>query len=111
MSNYTVTSGMQTTEPQHTTPFVRLPHWILDSGASGGAAKLYCIIAMFAHDDNRTHRITRVTLAEVMRTSTRTVSTYLKELVELGAVTVIPQFDGPKRSGSVYVLNEDGEEL
>ena len=109
MSNATASCGADKPVAQDVPRFVNLPHWVLDSGISGSAVKLYCVIAMFGETDGRTKCITRSVLADTVNTSTRTVSAHLKELVDVGAVTVEPQFDGPARIGSVYVLTSGGE--
>lgn len=109
MSNDSTSSVPTIVKPLEMTPYVNLPHWVLDSGVSGAAVKLYCVIGALSTENGRTPNITRDTLAVVMRTSTRTISTHLKELVDLGAVTVIPQYEGSSRSGTVYVLAGVGE--
>lgn len=109
MDNDTVSCADPTPDEQLIPAHVKIPLWVAGSGISGAAVKLYCAIATLAHTNGRTPHVTRDVLAFIVMTSTRTVSAHLRELVQIGAVEVIPQYDGSSRSGSVYVLLEKGK--
>ena len=68
--------------------FSIVPHWVIFSGISDGALRLYAVLQTYA--DNKTGRAfpARSTLAKDTHKSVRSVDGYLKELVELGALTI-----------------------
>jgi len=64
-----------------------IPEWILDSGISDKAIRLYCVLARYA--DNETHRAfpSRETLAKRMGCHAKSVDRAASELLKIGAVT------------------------
>lgn len=100
MSNDTVASGLRTTETQHT----RIHERMLSPDVSGEAFKLYCLLTTYSDGSGYVESIARSVLAERMGRSTRTVTTYLRELEALRAVEVVPQYDGRERMGNAYRL-------
>jgi hypothetical protein len=67
--------------------FSMIPEWILDSGISDKAIRLYCVLARYA--DNETHRAfpSRETLAKRMGCHAKSVDRAASELIKIGAVT------------------------
>ena len=67
--------------------FSMIPEWILDSGISDKAIRLYCVLARYA--DNETHRAfpSRETLAKRMGCHAKSVDRAASELLKIGAVT------------------------
>ena len=67
--------------------FSIIPEWILDSGISDKAIRLYCVLARYA--DNETHRAypSRDTLAQRMECSKASVDRAAQELIDVGAMT------------------------
>jgi hypothetical protein len=67
--------------------FSMIPEWIIDSGVSDKAIRLYCVLARYA--DNETHRAfpSRETLAKRMGCHAKSVDRAASELLKIGAVT------------------------
>jgi hypothetical protein len=67
--------------------FSMIPEWILDSGISDKAIRLYCVLARYA--DNETHQAfpSRETLAKRMGCHAKSVDRAASELLKIGAVT------------------------
>lgn len=68
--------------------FVIIPQWILFSGISDGALRLYAVLMKYAANDDKTAFPARSTLARGIRKSRDSVDRYVKELEDLGALTV-----------------------
>jgi hypothetical protein len=66
---------------------VYIPEWVTDSPISDGAHHLYIVLCTYADNDTRRAYASVQQLAERMRRTERTVSLYIAELVELGAIT------------------------
>ena len=68
--------------------FSVVPHWVIFSGISDGALRLYSVLQAYA--DSRTGRAfpSRTTLANDMHKSVRSIDGYLKELTAVGAMKV-----------------------
>jgi hypothetical protein len=66
---------------------VYIPEWVTDSPISDGAHHLYIILCTYADNETRRAYASLHQLAKRMRRSERTVSRYIAELVELGAIT------------------------
>ena len=67
--------------------FAIIPEWVLDADVSAQAVRLYGILRRYADADNRAWP-SRLTLANRMRVSTKTVDRSLKELLALGALAI-----------------------
>lgn len=84
------------------TPFAMVPKWILRSGKnlSHGAKALYSVIMTYA--DNGTFKAfpSRETMAKDMGSNVRSVSRFIKELEDFGAVHVERRRN--KRTGNFY---------
>ena len=68
--------------------FVQVPDWITNSGISDGAYRLYAVLGTYASRDRRTCYPARSTLAERTGKNVRSVTRYLQELEDLGAIRV-----------------------
>lgn len=81
--------------------FAMVPEWLIFSGVTGEAVRLYCVLARMAGKRGYGWEY-RKTLAERMECSERSVNRYLAELVEVGAVTVSARRD---RSSGAQLAN------
>lgn len=68
--------------------FVIIPQWVLFSGVSDGALRLYAVLMKYAANNDKTAFPARSTLAKDIRKSRDSVDRYVKELEDLGALTV-----------------------
>lgn len=68
--------------------FVQVPDWITNSGISDGAYRLYAVLGTYASRDRLTCHPARSTLAERTGKNIRSVTRYLRELEDLGAIRV-----------------------
>jgi hypothetical protein len=68
--------------------FSIVPHWLLFSGVSEGAIRLYAVLWSFADRDGRNACPNRATLAAAVGKSAATVKRWTKELVDAGAIVV-----------------------
>lgn len=84
------------------TPYAQIPRWVLRSGdqLSHGAVRLYGIIMTYADNNSRAAFPGREKLAGDLGIKARTVSTYIKELEEFGAMRVTRRRN--KRTGNFY---------
>jgi hypothetical protein len=73
-------------------PWSMVPEWVTDSEISDGAHRLYAILARIC-GDKRVGWPSRSTLAKRARCSPDTVDRRVKELIEIGALTVEARFD------------------
>lgn len=76
-------------------PFSIVPDWIIRAPISDRAQRLYALIGRYADRAGEAFP-SRKALAAVLRTSADSVDRATKELVEIGALEVLPRFD---RSG------------
>jgi DNA-binding MarR family transcriptional regulator len=76
--------------------FAIIPEWVLDSGITGTAIHLYCVLARYANDDGHCHP-SQKRIASRMGCSPNTVVRAMKELEGIEAVVITPQF-GPDGS-------------
>lgn len=87
-----------------TGPFAMVPEWLLFSGVSGNAVKLFAII--HRHEGPGGAHPSRRRLGELMGSSDDTVDRVLKELAEAGAVTIEARFDpAGDRTSNAYTLH------
>lgn len=84
------------------TPYAQIPRWVLRAGdqLSHGAVRLYGIIMTYADNNSRAAFPGREKLAGDLGIKARTVSTYIKELEEFGAMRVTRRRN--KRTGNFY---------
>lgn len=69
--------------------FVQIPDWVTSSSISDGAYRLYAVLGTFASRDKRTCYPSRSTLAERTGKTVRSVTRYLQELEDIGAIRII----------------------
>ena len=87
-----------------TGPFAMVPEWLLYSGVSGNAIKLFAII--HRHEGPGGAHPSRRRLGELMGASDDTIDRVLKELAEAGAVTIEARFDpAGDRTSNAYTLH------
>ncbi len=86
-----------------------VPEWVLDSGISDGALRLYAVLALEANERGEAWP-KRKSLADRLRCSTDTVDRRVKDLVEVGAIEVRPfvAHDGGRGSNTYVVHFERG---
>lgn len=88
--------------------FAQVPEWVLDSGVSGNAVKLYAILRRYADYRTLYAHPSRKTLAERMGFSRpASVDPLVRELVDIGAVEVIERWTehGDRDSNGYRVLS------
>lgn len=68
--------------------FVILPHWVIFSGISAGALKLYAVLAKYANNETHQAFPSRAALARDVGKSRDSIDRYMKELEALGALRV-----------------------
>lgn len=69
-------------------PFSQIPEWILDSGISPTAYMLYGALCRYADYNTGKAHPSRATLAKRIGKSPKSVTRYVKELVDIGALKV-----------------------
>lgn len=85
--------------------FAIIPHWVLFANISPQAVRLYCVLRTYA--DNRTLESwpSRNTLAEDLQVdSVKTIDRAVKELVDLGAISVERRFKNGEPQSNLYTL-------
>lgn len=109
-------STQETLAVQGFTPYAQIPKWIIRSGdaLSHGAVRLYGAIMTYADNDTKAAFPGREKLAENLGIKVRSISTYIKELEDFGALNVTRRRN--KRTGNFYanhyvlVFNEPSAE-
>jgi len=76
-----------------TGPFVIIPEWVLDSGISDRAIRLYCTLGRYADDVTGEAYPSRRTLGKRLGCSTDSIDRAKNELVEVGALSVVHRKD------------------
>ena len=84
--------------------FSIIPEWLLDSGCSDKALRLYAVLARYADNDDLTAYPGRSTLAKRMRCHRATVDRAVEELQELGAITKRKRVKDGKYQSSIYTI-------
>jgi hypothetical protein len=84
--------------------FSIIPEWLLDSGCSDKALRLYAVLARYADNDNLTAYPGRGTLAKRMGCHRATVDRAVEELIGLGAVTKRVRVKDGKYQSSLYTI-------
>lgn len=84
------------------TPYAQIPRWIIRSGdaLSHGAVRLYGAIMTYADNDTKAAFPGREKLAGDMGVKIRSISTYIKELEDFGAIAVTRRRN--KKTGNFY---------
>lgn len=84
------------------TPYAQIPRWILRAGdrLSHGSVRLYGVIMTYADNDTKSAFPGREKLAGDMGVKVRSVSAYIKELEDFGALVVTRRRN--KRTGNFY---------
>lgn len=72
--------------------FAQIPEWVIDSEISDGALRLYAVLLRYADYRSGEAFPARKTLAVRLRKTDRSIDTYTKELVEIGALVVTKRF-------------------
>jgi hypothetical protein len=70
-----------------TGPFTLVPEWVLDADISNGALRLYALIGCYANAEDAAWP-SRATLAKRLRCSKDSVDRWIKELMEIDALSV-----------------------
>lgn len=84
--------------------FSIIPEWLLDSGCSDKALRLYAVLARYADNDRLTAYPGRTTLAKRMGCHRATVDRAIQELEELGAITKRQRVKDGKYQSSLYTI-------
>lgn len=84
------------------TPYAQIPRWVLRAGKnlSHGAVRLYGVIMTYADNDSRTAFPGRDKLAEDLGVKARSITNYIQELEDYGALKVLRRRN--KRTGNYY---------
>ena len=84
--------------------FSIIPEWLLDSGCSDKALRLYAVLSRYADNDDLTAYPGRSTLAKRMGCHRATVDRAVEELQELGAITKRKRVKDGKYQSSIYTI-------
>lgn len=95
-------SNEPTLQVQGFTPYAQIPRWILrhQGKLSAASVNLYGVIMSYADNSTKAAFPGREKLAEDMGVKVRSISTYIKELEEFGALKVTRRRN--KRTGNFY---------
>ena len=84
--------------------FSIIPEWLLDSGCSDKAIRLYAVLSRYADNDDLTAYPGRSTLAKRMGCHRATVDRAVEELQQLGAITKRVRVADGKYQSSLYTI-------
>jgi len=84
--------------------FSMVPEWLIDSGCSDKALRLYVVLARYADNDDLTAYPGRGTLAKRMGCHRASVDRAVEELIALGAVTKQRRVSDGKYQSSLYTI-------
>jgi hypothetical protein len=84
--------------------FSIVPEWMIDSGCSDKALRLYVVLARYADNDTLTAYPGRGTLAKRMGCHRASVDRAVEELVRLGAITKHVRVSDGKYQSSLYTI-------
>jgi hypothetical protein len=84
--------------------FSIVPEWIIDSGCSDKALRLYVVLARYADNDKSTAYPGRGTLAKRMGCHRASVDRAVDELVKLGAITKQVRVKDGQYQSSLYTV-------
>lgn len=111
MTTDTAVAPERTTSPGADTTregewFAVTPEWLLDADVSDRAVRLYGMLDRYADDNGRGVYPRQATLARRLRCSTSTVKRSLRELVSVGAIEIVPRFDGARQTTNEVVVHK-----
>lgn len=90
--------------------FAIVPEWVLFSGLSANAVRLYAVLNRHANKTTGKAVVRRTTLAEEVGgkkpLSTKTVDRCVNELVDLGAVSIKSRFGDQGQRSNEYTVNQ-----
>jgi hypothetical protein len=84
--------------------FSMVPEWLIDSGCSDKALRLYVVLARYADNDDLTAYPGRGTLAKRMGCHRASVDRAVEELIQLGALTKQRRVSDGKYQSSLYTI-------
>jgi hypothetical protein len=84
--------------------FSIVPEWLIDSGCTDKALRLYVVLARYADNDDLTAYPGRGTLAKRMGCHRSSVDRAVEELIELGAVSKQHRVKDGKYQSSLYTI-------
>jgi hypothetical protein len=84
--------------------FSIVPEWLIDSGCTDKALRLYVVLARYADNENLTAYPGRGTLAKRMNCHRASVDRAVEELVALGAITKQVRVKDGKYQSSLYTV-------
>jgi hypothetical protein len=84
--------------------FSIVPEWLIDSGCSDKALRLYVVLARYADNDDMTAYPGRGTLAKRMGCHRSSVDRAVEELIEVGAITKRQRVADGKYQSSLYTI-------
>lgn len=95
-------NGSSTLQVQGFTPYAQIPRWVIRSGSSlsHAAVRLYGAIMTYADNSTNAAFPSRETLAKDVGVKPRSISAYIKELEEFGALKVERRRN--KKTGNFY---------
>jgi len=88
--------------------FSIVPEWLLDSGCSDKALRLYCVLARYADNEDMTAYPGRGTLAKRVGCHRATIDRAVEELIALGAITKQVRVKDGKYQSSLYTIRRIG---
>lgn len=100
----TKTNRRPTKVVNNQTPFVTTPVWVLLQ-ASDRAYKVYGLLARKSNNTEKDLWALHSTLAREAGVSKETIRRGIKELKDLGAIKVVPQFSNGFQSANYYIVN------
>ena len=84
--------------------FSMVPEWLIDSGCTDKALRLYVVLARYADNDDLTAYPGRGLLAKRMHCHRSSVDRAVEELIDLGAITKQVRFVEGKYTSSLYTI-------
>jgi len=84
--------------------FSIVPEWLIDSGCTDKALRLYVVLARYADNDDLTAYPGRGTLAKRMGCHRTSVDRAVEELIELGAISKQKRVKDGKYQSSLYTI-------
>lgn len=90
---------------QEIAPFVMVPHWIIESGASANALRVYLVLGTYASGPGGSCYPSRQTIADQAGMSVETLKRTMRELRGIGAVaTEVRKRAAGKQTSNLYRL-------
>ena len=84
--------------------FSMVPEWLIDSGCTDKALRLYVVLARYADNDDLTAYPGRGLLAKRMGCHRSSVDRAVEELIDIGAITKEVRFADGKYTSSLYTI-------